>query len=160
MLWKMSIENSIKGANLSEIDANVLMFKQRQNYMLVEGGFPAVFDKLHKHCKTQIRFNTRVLSVDYTGKYVRVHTTNGLYSCKRLISSLPLGVLKGNKVKFNPQIPPAHQQAIDSIAIGNQNRLLCRFTRPFWNIASGWLVFATRNNKNNRYPLAFVYPNN
>jgi monoamine oxidase len=109
MLWKMMIENSIKGANLAEIDANVLIFNNRQNYLLVEGGFPAVFDKLHKHCKTQIRFNTRVLSVDYTGKYIRVHTTNGLYSAKKLISSLPLGLLKTNKVKFNPQIPQSHR---------------------------------------------------
>ena len=120
MLWKVTFDSKIKGVGLEDCDANLLMFNTHENYMLVEdGGLPAVFERLQKHCKTQIRFNTRVLSIDYAGKYVRIHTTNGLYSAKRLISSLPLGVLKTNKVKFNPPLPQSHQSAIETLAVGH-----------------------------------------
>ena len=66
MLWKVTFDSKIKGVGLEDCDANVLMFNTRENYMLVEeGGLPAVFERLQKYCKTQIRFNTRVLSIDY-----------------------------------------------------------------------------------------------
>ena len=79
---------------------------------MIEGGSFELIQKLMDKCKKKVRFNTRVQSIDYSGDSVRVHTTNGLYFAYKVISSLPLGVLKHEGVKFNPELPENCQKAL------------------------------------------------
>ena len=78
-----------------------------------------LFKRLYEKYQPIVRFNTRVLSIDYSGPVVRLKTTNGYYTAKKIISSLPLGILKAGRVQFNPQLPPRYQEAIKSIGMGN-----------------------------------------
>jgi monoamine oxidase len=91
-----------------------------------------IFEKLFQCCKTQVRYNTKVQAIDYSGQIVRLYTTNGQYTAKKVISSLPLGVLQQGKVQFIPLLPPSIQSAISSIGNGNEEKLFCLFRRPFW----------------------------
>jgi len=78
-----------------------------------------LFRRLFDKYKPIVRFNTRVLSIDYQGPVIRLKTTNGVYSAKKVISSLPLGILKAGRVQFIPHLPEPYQDAINSIGMGN-----------------------------------------
>lgn len=117
-----------------------------------------LFKRLYEKYQPIVRFNTRVLSIDYSGPVIRLKTTNGVYSAKKVISSLPLGILKAGRVNFNPHLPEPYQNAIDSIGMGNENKLFLHFSRPFWKAEQGYINFITKS-KQNRYPIGFIYPN-
>ncbi len=48
-----------------------------------------------------------------------------------MISSLPLGVLKKNVVKFVPELPDKYKIAIDTIGNGMADKLFVTFAEPF-----------------------------
>jgi polyamine oxidase len=91
-----------------------------------------LYKRLYEKYQPFVRFNTRVLSIDYSGPVIRLKTTNGVYSAKKVISSLPLGILKAGRVQFIPQLPEPYQDAINSIGMGNENKLFIHFSKPFW----------------------------
>ena len=115
---------------------------------------------LDRRSKGAIHLLERVLSIDYTGKDVKIFTSKGkTYLAKRVISSLPLGVLKHNSTKFVPPLPKLYTELINKIGIGNQNKLFVSFNAPFWGDKGGWLNFVTKNTKTNKYPVAYVLDN-
>lgn len=58
-----------------------------------------------KRSKGKLHLGERVVKVDYSGKYIQVTTDKKRsYYAKRVISSLPLGVLKAKLVKFVPPL--------------------------------------------------------
>lgn len=133
MLWKLKIEGNVEGAELSELSAKKQSIEEKKNDILVcGGGYPMLFERLYNKYKPFIRFNTKVLGIDYSGPIVRLKTTNGIYSAKKVISSLPLGILQAGVVQFIPQLPQPYQVAIKSIGMGNENKLFVHFKKPFW----------------------------
>ena len=50
--------------------------------------------------------NKRVTEINYEQSITNIKTAGGeIYQCEKVISSLPLGVLKKNLVKFVPELP-------------------------------------------------------
>jgi monoamine oxidase len=109
------------------------------------GGYPLLFRKLYEKYQPVVRFNTRVLSIDYSGPVVRLKTTNGYYTAKKVISSLPLGILKSGRVQFNPQLGARYQDAINGIGMGNENKLFINFSKPFWKAKQGYINLITKS---------------
>lgn len=63
--------------------------------------------------------------MDYSGSTVTVTTSGGqTYQAKKIICSVPLGVLKAGSVVFNPPLPSAYQQAISNIGFGIFNKII------------------------------------
>lgn len=95
-----------------------------------------------------------------TGDLILLRTQdNRIYKAKKVISSIPLGILQRNLVHFNPPLPEAYQRAISNIGIGIVNKLFCSFKKPFWGNKKGWMNFVMRNQKVSKFPLAFIVPN-
>ena len=94
-----------------------------------------------------------------TGNLIVLRTAdNKTFKAKRVISSLPLGILQRNLVQFSPPLPEPYQKAIHSIGNGSANKLFCSFKKPFWGNSKGWINFVLKGQKYNRYPVAFIYP--
>lgn len=94
-----------------------------------------------------------------TGNVIVLRTQdNKIYKTKRVISSIPLGILQRNLIQFNPPLPEPYQRAINSIGNGIANKLFCSFKEPFWGKRKGWINFVLKGKKYNRYPVAFIYP--
>jgi monoamine oxidase len=87
---------------------------------------------------------------------VKVTTKKGVYYGKKVISSLPLGVIQAKKVKFLPGIPLTHSLALFHLAPGNENKLFVSFEKPFWNASKKWLNFVTKGQHPNDFPVAYV----
>eukprot|EP01064_Diplonema_japonicum_P016201 TRINITY_DN24206_c0_g1_i1.p1 TRINITY_DN24206_c0_g1~~TRINITY_DN24206_c0_g1_i1.p1 ORF type:complete len:455 (+),score=58.59 TRINITY_DN24206_c0_g1_i1:34-1398(+) len=57
-----------------------------------------------------------------------------------VISTVPLGVLKCDDIKFTPDLPPAFQDSIQRLGFGLMNKVVLEFESPFWGDASSFAV--------------------
>jgi monoamine oxidase len=91
-----------------------------------------------------IRLNTIVKHIDWSGEGVRVETDNGKFEADNIVITLPVGVLQSGTIEFNPALPAEKQDAIDHIRMGPVIKLIYRFEQPI--VASNiMLVFTTGN---------------
>ncbi len=79
-----------------------------------------------------ILYNHVVSEVNTTQARVRVTTEQGSFEADRVIVTLPLGVLKANRVRFRPELPPRKRLALERLAMGTLAKVVLRFARPFW----------------------------
>ena len=89
---------------------------------------------------------------------VKVTTKKGVYFGKKVISSLPLGVIQARKVRFVPNIPLTHSLALFHLAPGQENKLFASFDQPFWDDDKVWLNFVIKGQKPNDFPVAYIMP--
>jgi monoamine oxidase len=54
------------------------------------------------------------------------------FEARRAIVTVPLGVLKANKIRFQPPLPESKQQAITRLGMGQGILTLLTFKEPFW----------------------------
>ncbi len=105
-----------------------------------------------------IRYNTFVTKISYTGDKISVFTKNpqdidpkrsciachggtdasllehdGVFTSDRVIMALPLAMLKNNNVIFEPPLPSGKQDAINSLGIGTMNKVFLKFGENFWS---------------------------
>jgi len=97
--------------------------------------FPEGYDALVKALARglDVRLNTWVSSINYTNKQVEVGTSNGVFKADHVIVTVPLGVLKKNKIAFEPQLPEQKQAAINSLSMGVLNKVYLAFDDVFWD---------------------------
>lgn len=72
---------------------------------------------------------------------LRVITQQGEFLADRVLVTLPLGVLKENKVRFTPPLPPEKQGAIAKLGMGVLNKCYLRFPEVFWAEDVDWLEY-------------------
>jgi monoamine oxidase len=78
-----------------------------------------------------IRLNTVVEAVDWSGESVRVCTADGqVYEAGNAIITLPLGVLQAGRVRFTPELPAGKQAAVRSLRMGPVIKLVYAFGEP------------------------------
>jgi monoamine oxidase len=83
-----------------------------------------------------------VVSVQYGDQGVGLRLATGeSLSADRVVSTIPLGVLKQGAVEFEPELPAAYASAVESLGMGDQEVLWLRFDRAFWSTeATVWAV--------------------
>lgn len=87
-----------------------------------------------------IRLNTVVTAIDYTGEVIVVTTASGeVFTAARLICTLPLGVLQSGDVAFTPALPAELATATGNLAPGCVNKVYLRWAKPFWNTGREYL---------------------
>ena len=81
-----------------------------------------------------IRFGQAVVRVGYDGDGVRVKTSQGLeIRAKKLIVTVPLGILKKGTIVFDPPLPKEKMEAIGRIGFGNYQKTALLFDELFWD---------------------------
>ncbi len=98
---------------------------------LFPGGYDQIVNRLAEGL--DIRYNEIVERVTYSENGVVVNTANNTYEGQRAIVTLPLGVLKQNRVAFSPALPSSKQQAIQRLNMGVLNKVYLRFPQAFWD---------------------------
>jgi monoamine oxidase len=94
---------------------------------------------------------SNVTQIDYGNKGIGLRFVTGeSLSADRVISTIPLGVLKKRKIVFNPALPAAQLAAIDRLDMGVQDVLWLRFDQRLWT--SDQTVWAVLDD-NAAYPL-------
>jgi len=107
---------------------------------LVTGGFgDYVTDQLRD---LDVLRSSNVTQIDYGNEGVGLRLVTGeSLSADRVVSTIPLGVLKKRRIVFVPALPSTHLDAIDALGMGVQDVLWLRFDQRLWSTdATVWAV--------------------
>ncbi|MCI4671783.1 MAG: FAD-dependent oxidoreductase [Bacteroidia bacterium] len=150
--------NIIKGKNGDEIDEELIPYKLNtalnwdgkelkpaKSYLkyfydfMPESKFKnsTWFDFLDQHIAQEVRhkivYHSPVISVEQTGDKVFIKTQGGnAYEADKVLITIPIGVLKSNKIKFSPELSPDKQKAIDSISFLTGFKVAMKFSERFY----------------------------
>ncbi len=70
--------------------------------------------------------------IEWSEKWIVVHTNKDSFKAGAAIITLPLGVLKSRKVVFAPELPSPHLQAITRLGYGTLDKLVLHFPKVTW----------------------------
>ena len=76
-----------------------------------------------------VSLNTRVDAVDWSGKRVRVETSQGTLAGKTVLCTVSTGVLAASDIKFAPLLPDWKIEAIQGLPTGTENKIGLHFDR-------------------------------
>jgi monoamine oxidase len=105
------------------------------NDVILPQGYDAVPQLLARQAVqagARLQLDTEVSHISYNSKGVKVRTNKGEWEADALICTLPLGVLKTQKISFSPALPSPHRQAIENLGVGRVNKVFCHFDAAFW----------------------------
>jgi len=87
----------------------------------------------------KVSLNTKVESVDWSGKDVLVRTVKGSIRARCLLSTVSNGVLAAQHIHFEPRLPDWKMDAIQGLPMGAENKIGVHFTKDvFGPGASGY----------------------
>ena len=111
--WLVEEYGNIEGSDLWRLSARMIQFDETPDDLLPEGGYAQLVRGIFNKCKPDLRLNETVLSIDYSQDIVKIETNKGAHYAKKIISSLPLGVLQHKQVQLIPEIPREYQKSIN-----------------------------------------------
>lgn len=88
-----------------------------------------------------IELGQQVHEIQWNQSPVRVITQKSEFIADQVIVTLPLGVLQAQKVRFFPELPSEHQDAIAKLGMGVLNKCYLRFQSAFWPEDVDWLEY-------------------
>jgi monoamine oxidase len=113
-----------------------------KNALVLEG----YFQMFHQFSQQiPINLNQIVKEIDYETDNIRVITQNQTYHTKQVIITVPLGVLKSNKIIFRPSLPKDKREAIAKLKMGNYEKLYLLFDTIFWDKDKEWIGILPHN---------------
>ncbi|EON75744.1 hypothetical protein ADIS_3776 [Lunatimonas lonarensis] len=80
-----------------------------------------------------IRLNTTVSGIDYTGAKVKVQAGGASKEADFVVVAVPLGVLKKGILRFKPELPTGSANAIAGLGMGIVNKFMLVWNKPFWD---------------------------
>jgi monoamine oxidase len=103
---------------------------------------------LHK-----IIYNSPVLSVDYSNNQVSLNTLNDkIYKADRVLVTVPIGILKSDKISFKPELNKNKKDAIEDITYHPGFKVAMKFSEKFYPDA---ITCKAKNGERGFYDMAF-----
>jgi len=78
-----------------------------------------------------VKLNTIVSEIKWGGQGVQVVTNKGTINAKACIVTVSAGVLKAEKIKFTPALPPRKYESFESVSMTVSNRVLMQLNKKF-----------------------------
>ncbi len=105
----------------------------------LKGGYAQLVYKLASpQVCAALRFNRVVEKIIWQKNKVLIHTSMGktkkVYQCKKVLITLPIGVLKANPKLISPAVKTLNT-GLKSIHMGTALRMVIQFESPFWKKA-------------------------
>lgn len=105
--------------------------------------------QIEKNQNSKIYLNSTVTIISKIDEGYNVHFINGkderIITTKFVVCSVPLGILKNEKIKFEPELPKWKQSAINNLGYGILNKVVVQFDKNFWGRHVEWLYIAEKN---------------
>ncbi len=80
-----------------------------------------------------VRLNTEVVSVEVDDDGIRATCADGsVETGSHVVVTVPLGVLKRGRPRFDPPLPAPMIEAVDRLGFGRYEKIALRFESPFW----------------------------
>uniref|UniRef100_A0A9J7X3V1 CW-type domain-containing protein n=1 Tax=Cyprinus carpio carpio TaxID=630221 RepID=A0A9J7X3V1_CYPCA len=102
------------------------------DHTLLADGYSSVLHKLAQGL--DIRLNTAVQHVDYSGEGVTVMSSCGSrWRAQKVLVTVPLALLQKNVIGFSPPLPDRKLKAIHSLGAGVIEKVALQFPTRFWD---------------------------
>ncbi|KTD40172.1 amine oxidase [Legionella parisiensis] len=133
--------------NLTQLSRNVYSAYESSTSSGKNAFIPAGYFQLFQQFSQNIpiHLNQIVQQIDYTSDDVHVITQSHTYDAKHVIITVPLGVLKANKIIFHPSLPEEKRNAIAELKMGNYEKLYLLFDKVFWDKDKEWIGILPKN---------------
>jgi monoamine oxidase len=132
-LRALYIENEY-AADVGEIAAaefaNYDRVSHAENDLFVAGGYDRLLDRLASGL--DVRLGEVCKRVRVTEGGVSVETERARYEAAAVVVTLPVGVLRSGAIAFEPGLPAAKRRAIERLGVGDFEKVVALFDRPFW----------------------------
>ena len=93
---------------------------------LVPGGYGALAVKLAE--PLGVRHGVLATAIDWSGQLVAVTTDKGIIRARKVIVTVPIGVLKAGHIKLTPALPLEAARALDGLKMGALSKIGLRFS--------------------------------
>ena len=97
---------------------------------LIDKGLGAFVEKLGEG--QPVCRNSRVTEVDYSGDGVKVSVGDRVFEGANALVTVSVGVLKKKKIAFTPELPKRKLQAIDTLQMGNMQKVIIPLNRDIF----------------------------
>ena len=131
--WQLN-SNIVVETGTDMSDLSIQQFDEDEAFAGDDFLFPNGYDQISQILAKDIdiKLQQNVQEINYSGSGVTVKTNAGSFSADAVVITLPLGVLKADKVKFSPALPSEKTTAIQRLAMGVLNKVILKFPQPFW----------------------------
>lgn len=140
------VENEY-AADVGDIDATEFadydQVSHAENDRFVAGGYDRAIELLARGLDVRTGEVCREVSTTATG--VTVTTAKSRYDAAAVIVTLPVGVLRSGSVVFKPGLPEDKMRAIDTLGVGDFEKVVLLFDEAFWPEAPHAFGFASRD---------------
>ena len=117
-------------ADLTSLDAIFEDSEFEGGNQFPDGGYTRVVEALASGL--DVRTGEVVETIRRDERGVTVETSRATHRGTHAIVTLPLGVLKSGTIRFEPALPERKSAAIARLDMGNFEKVVLRFPRPFW----------------------------
>ncbi|UII34272.1 FAD-dependent oxidoreductase [Fulvivirga ulvae] len=91
-----------------------------------------IFFSVFNHLIERVQLNTNVTSIDYSGEEVTVQTNNGSFSGSKVVMTVPVSILKSERISFVPSLPDSKAEALSRIGMDAAIKIFIKFNKNFW----------------------------
>ncbi|MEL7065617.1 MAG: NAD(P)/FAD-dependent oxidoreductase, partial [Bacteroidota bacterium] len=114
-------------------------------------------ENIAQEVKHKVVYNSPVRSIDYTGEKVVIVTENGdTYEADKVLVTVPVGVLKVNKIQFSPALSAEKKQAIDGINFLPGFKIVMKFSEKFYpDLVQCEVGYGAKGGEKSYYDIAF-----
>jgi monoamine oxidase len=108
---------------------------------LIDKGMGAFVEKLGDGLP--VCLNSPVTAVDYSGDAVKVSVGDKVFAGSNALVTVSVGVLKKKKITFKPELPPEKLDAIESLQMGNMQKVIVPLKRDIFpkEPMNSWILY-------------------
>ena len=110
--------------------------RYRDEDFILFGGYSNLAERIAADLSGKIRLESIVTDIlwgeELCGVIYKDRGIESAVTARRVIVTLPVGVLQSGDVKFQPPLPKGKRQALDALAMGQAVVLPMLFSEPFW----------------------------
>lgn len=123
-----SVVNFLMGESSEQVSSlDFARYADSQINWAVGSGLGAVV--AHAARTLDVRLNTAVVEIDWSGSLINVVTSGGATQARAVIVTVPTSVLARGGVRFRPDLPAPFVEAVENIPLGATNKVFFRM-RP------------------------------
>jgi len=135
---------------------------ENADFCFVKKGYSQVTAQIEKACLAKgvkLMLNTPVTQIINQKNTILIKADKKTFKADKAISTLPIGVLKKQTALFDPDLPFEKKEAIKTIGVHENTRVILTFKTPFWGKGQGpylWLdapYYVGFKEFRNNYPL-------
>ncbi|MEM7037538.1 MAG: FAD-dependent oxidoreductase, partial [Bacteroidota bacterium] len=142
--WLMVSDELALGVGLNKISALGMNDKGFEgDDLILPNGYGRLLEKMTKGM--DIRLNQPVRIVSQRNGMVSVMTLGEDYEADFAICTVPLGVLKQKKIRFEPDLPHVKHNAIKKLGVGLLNKMALKFDKPYWPKDRQFFAYLSEN---------------